>query len=402
MRQTKHLLWIFLLVIVAGCKKEKVENTEQEKPQTDLLKIYAWEPPYNITEDDAPSVVVSQLQSAINYAASQKKQLILEKGTYTINAQITIPSNSDIDFCGSEFVRQSSTTNIFTMFRNNDYTNGNDSIKISNLIINGNRVVDNLNADSATHRFSGLLLYKVSNSKLYRITVTQTINGEVQGSQVASGILFTNGCDNIDCYELNAYNNDRTGILIYQSSSVRIYGSLTYNNVGSGISSGFAPKCEYNNIVSHDNGYSNISVNGSQSKVNGVVTYNSGYSGLNIGHPAQTTPVSVSVDSSDYTIVDNVESYHNFYEGITISSSDHVILSNLNIYNNKRNNIKIYESSSGIQIQNADIHGYYSNSVNNGGQGIFIDGGSGHNLDNINSYDNYGNGIFITGTIGPV
>jgi hypothetical protein len=412
-----------LLASLSNCQKE---SAEIKKPQSSdnpvstdneggsAERINAWEAPFNLTESDIPSNVVSKLQSAINFASLNNKELIVEKGTYTIDGPITFPSGVNVDFSGAEFKREPGTGpgDIFTMFANGDVVNGNDNITIKNLKINGNKIIDNLDPVVYAHRFSGLRFIKVTNSKLYRITATQTVNAEISewNNTSAGGIFFDTGCNNINCYELDAYDNDRTGIMINFASNIRIYGSLTYNNAGSGISSGDAPRCEYYDIISYHNGYypehswgspaspyhySNVSVNGHYSKVNGVLTYDCTGSGLVLGHPGSVG------NSSDYSIVDNVESYGNELEGITVSNSKHVLMSNLHIYDNLRNNIQIYDSSSAVQIQNAVVHGYNAvGGVAKGGQGIIIIGGSNYNLNNINAYNNFGQGIYISGTTG--
>jgi hypothetical protein len=411
---------LIILVVFSRCDKDVIvvkDPTQQvpvSKPETKSIsnaRINAWEAPFNLHASDSPSDVVSKLQNAIQYATTNNKELIIEKGTYTINGQITFPSGTYVDFSGSEFKRESGTGagDIFTMFTNADHINGNNSITIKNLVINGNRVVDGLSSAFFSQRFSGLHLSAVSNSKLYKITVTETVNEEV----TAGGIFFTDNCYNIDAYELTAYNNDRTGIIIEGCSNIRIYGSLTFNNMGSGISTGSALRCEYHNIVSYHNGfypehtwgeidppngsqyrYSNVSINGLYSKINGVLTYDCTGSGLVIGH---MTPG----HSGDYSIVDNVESFGCELDGITVSNSKHVLMSNLHVYDNLRNNVQIYENSSAVQILNANIHGYNSvNGVARGGQGIIIVGGSNYNLNNINTYDNMFQGIFISGADG--
>ena len=272
--------------------------------------------------------------------SSSSVRLIIEKGIYEINAQITFPSDIYIDFGGAEFKRQSG--DIFDMFTNNDHVNGDTNLTIKNLTINGNKIQDALTAVNPAHRFSGFKFVKVKHSKLQNISVTQTVNREIQTSTntSAGGIYFTDSCNNINCYELNAYDNDRTGILIDRSQEIRIFGSLTHDNGGSGISSFIAPRYEYYDIISHDNGffpdyvwgdpnntnyhYSNVSVNGVNSKVSGVLTYHCTGTGLNIGH---SDPEG---NKSDFTIVSNIESYGNELEGITITNSDQVIMSNLN------------------------------------------------------------------------
>ena len=426
-----------VFAFLASCEKESLENQiiNSESSTSDSTKrINAWEPPFNLTDELSANEIVTTLQQAIDSAHMENKRLIIEKGNYEINAQITFPSDIYIDFGGAEFKRQSG--DVFDMFTNNDQINGNNNIVVHNLVINGNDTnFDYLHRVTESNRFSGLKFTSVVNSELRNITVKNTVNGEVQENNVdttAGGVLFTKNCENINCYNIDAYNNNGTGILIVRSSKIRIYGSITYDNGGSGISSYIAPRCEYYNLTSYNNGhfndfiwgifncsannpknesnnygcanFSNISVNGDYSKIDGVLTYQATGSGLNIGHSYNASNPESAENNSDFTIVDNVESYGNQLEGVSIFNSDHVIMSNLNVHNNLRNNIRITALSSNIQIQNAVIHGYNRglNGISSGGSGIRIDSGGGHNINNIEAYDNWGAGIYIRNTSSPV
>ena len=438
MKKVKIIFKILALVFLTSCEKEDPENqiinSDGSNIPNSYERINAWEPPFNLTDSLTAGNVVIALQQAIDSAHYNNKRLIIEKGNYEINAQITFPSDIYIDFSDAEFIRESGP--VFDMFTNDDHVNGNNNITINNLVINGNETnFDYLHRVIESNRFSGLKFTSVTNSELQNISVKNTVNGEVQENNIdttAGGILFTKNCENINCYSIDAYNNNGTGILIVRSNKIRIYGSTTYDNGGSGISSYIAPRCEYYNLTSyhnghfnnfiwgifncspkdtkdHDNNYgcanfSNISVNGDYSKIDGVLTYEATGSGLNIGHPYNPGNPESADNKSDYTIVDNVESYGNQLEGISIFNSKHVIMSNLNVHNNLRNNINITAGSSNVQIQNAVIHGYSRglNGIRSGGSGIRIDYGGGHNINNIEAYDNWGAGIYIRKTTIPV
>ncbi|HEY5747693.1 MAG TPA: right-handed parallel beta-helix repeat-containing protein [Chryseolinea sp.] len=418
----KHILLLVMFVSLMGCQHEAFDKGDNGGGGITIQSINAWEPPFSLMPSDSPPDVVTKLQAAIASAQSSNKKLIIERGVYTINAPITFPSNIEIDFSGAEFVRESGkgVDDIFTMFTNADHVNGNSNITLSNLKINGNKNVDALRAENYAERFSGLEFNKVSASKLYKITATQTVNAET-----GCGIFFTNESHDIDAYELTAYDNDRSGILINHSNAIRIHGAVVYNNDGSGIASEAAPRCEYYNIVAYHNGfydghvfgcssgsdcyhYSNVSVNGIGSKIDGVLTYDCSGSGLVVGHPynAANDGEDMHVNSSDYTIVDNVESYDAELDGITVSNSKSVLMSNLHVYNNFRCNIQIYDNSSEVQITNADVHGYYTKNdhinLSLAPSGLQIIGGDGHNLNNVNVHESLGHGIYINGTTGPI
>ena len=308
-----------------------------------------------------------EIQSAINNNVGKK--LIFDKKTYVISKTIKIPSNIEIDFSNS-IIKRKAGTSAFDMIVNSDNLKGNHNIVIKNLIIDGNKDIDNFIAMNVNNRFSGLKLENVKNSKLENITVKGTVNGENQGdvtSKVpAAGIYFLKS-KNIQCQEINGYNNDRTAIFINQSK-VKINHSTTYNNLGSGISGTHANDSEYYNIVSYNNGYSNVSINGLRSKVSNVKTFGSKFSGLNVGH--EGVP-------SDNSTISNVESFKNSYEGLTIAGSKSVYANNIIVYDNVRTNIWVFRNSNASILQNIVSKNPIS------GIGIRYDSGTKHILRNV-------------------
>ena len=408
--------------VIEGCTDANADNYNTEANEDDGSCVYTTMY-VNINPNLTPSEITTAIQIAIDSATQVNKRLIFEKATYITNAVITIPSNADIDFGESTIKRESGTGegDIFDMIVNLDSDLGNENITLQNLIIDGNAT--GLSPHILLNRFSGLKLSKVSESTLKNITVINTVNGEHRdGDQTetpASGIFFTNGCENIHCSILNAFFNDVTGITIYKSTYITIDSSVTSNNGGSGIGSKDSDYCNFYRIHSYNNGntsfpsagsephFSNISINGESCVVNQVKTYNCTGSGLNIGHNNEES-------KADYTIVDDVESYHNELEGITIRNSDHIDLSNIKLHHNKRNNLLIksglknneYFDATYVTITNSIINGYYNQNGDSGdpqydggnpkgGYGVRIEEGWGHSIDSTEIYDNYYNGIGI-------
>lgn len=312
------------------------------------------------------------IQAAIDTAQAQHKKLVFSPRVYTVNRTVLLPSDVDIDFNYATIKRQSGKY-VFDLLKNADPVNGNSGIKLANLYIDGNKDADGLVAPNPKHRFSGLALYKVRDSRLENITVTGTVNAEDR-----AGIYFENS-KNVDAYQINGYKNDRTAILLNRSK-VRIFGSKTYDNWGSGISSLFAHESEYYDIVSYNNGYSNISINGKRSKASNILTYGSSMSGLNIGH---------SGDPADGTKVTNVRSFNNTFEGLTVADSSNVDASALEIYDNKRNNIRIFAEAKSSRISKVISRD------SAGGQGILYESGTGHILENAEVYRNANSGIYV-------
>jgi hypothetical protein len=378
---------------VIKVSSEKHPNLQLHKwAPTDYVRREEWNDNFGIIDNEigllntqladiVKETTSVNLQSVINDFASRGVKLTLKRQVYEIESTLLIPSNIEIDFNFSTIKRKAGS-GVFDLIVNSDTTNGNSNIRLRNLIIDGNKDVDGLVAENIADRFSGLKLVKVLNSVLENITVTKTVNAEDQGdneaNKPAAGIYFVN-CTDIDCKNINGYDNDRTAIFI-NKSRVRINGSLTYNNLGSGISSKDADESEYNNITSYNNGYSNISVNGLRSRVSNVLTYNSSYSGLNIGHNGAP---------ADDTIVTNLHSYNNVLEGITIGGSKRVKIIGFEVYGNQRNNIRVYDGSSDCKI----LSGTSRNS--SGGYGLLIESGKDHLVDDMDIFENASSGIYI-------
>lgn len=262
--------------------------------------------------------------------------------TIEITETIFIPSNANVDFNFTTIKRKAGLTNIFDLISNTDATNGNMNIRISNLLIDGNRQVDSLVNTNDDYRFSGLKLTKVTGvSEISNVTVINTVNNEELQTTPASGIFYVN-CSGLKFNNINGWDNLGTAIFNVGSSKCTIDGSLTYNNTGSGIG-GYGDECNFLNIDTHNNGYSNLSVNGKRCIVDNVRSYSSGCSGLNIGQDTATA-------YADDAVISNIHSYNNSYEGITVTHSDRVKIVNINVYGNAidttRENIRVSLSNS--------------------------------------------------------
>ncbi|MCU5095060.1 right-handed parallel beta-helix repeat-containing protein [Bacillus wiedmannii] len=320
-----------------------------------------------------------RIQRAIDLAVGGKV-LGKSKSEYILDKAIVVPPNIEIDFDGSKVIRKKGTTP-FDMIINKDIYTGNDKIKIKNVVIDGNKDVDNLVPTTVSHRFSGLKFQNVKNSELHNITVIRTVNGEEQGNneslRPAAGIYFYL-CTDVTCTNLNGWNNDRTAIFV-NKSRVTIDSSLTFDNQGSGISSTECDESKYSKITSFNNGYTNVSVNGKKCFVDTVLSYGSKYSGVAVGH---------STSTSDESVVSNIISYNNEYEGLTIGGSLKVQLNNVVVYGNKRDNIRVFDGASGCQFLNI----LSRDSV---GNGMRIYSGVGHVIDNSDFYKNGIHGIYV-------
>jgi hypothetical protein len=378
--------------------------------QLDTMNVY-------VDPSLSPTDITTEIQEAIDNSVMLNKKLVLDQATYIINSTIWIPSDADIDFGGSTIKRESGMQvemlgPIFDMIVNINFdTVGNENITLKNLIIDGN-TLGNGNIHNDDHRFSGLKLSRVRDSRLENITVINTINAEHRYDKTkpnntdghpAGGIFFYKS-DSISCYGLHAYNNKLTGIVIRESQKIKIDGSITKDNEGTGIGTIDADSCEFKNIRSYNNGFqtwisgntfSNISINGENCLVKNVKTYDcASGSGLIIGHDGD-------ISNADYTVVDSVESYHNAGDGITVRNSTDVKLSRIWSHNNQGSNLRLNETTHDANIVDAHLYGYYDTlGITKGGYGLRIEGGGGHTIgdgdgDTSKIYDNFHQGIGI-------
>lgn len=299
------------------------------------------------------------------------------RGILEITQPIYVCEGAEIDFNYCTIKRKTGTTP-FDMIKTTNPIAGFTGLKLKNLIIDGNKDIDNLTPVTPAHRFSGLRLDKVKDFYLENITVTGTVNAENKSSDgfPASGIFFVN-CEG-EAHNINGYNNDRTAIFLW-NSNVQIYGGVTHDNKGSGISSDNSDYSGYFNLVSYNNEYSNISINGLYSKASNILTYNSKYSGLNVGHNGYP---------SDFSQINNIISYNNAYEGYTIGGSKFVQSNNIKTFGNTRHNIRIFDGSSNCKLLNINSH------KSGDGFGVFFETGIGHMIDNASVNSNAEMGIY--------
>jgi hypothetical protein len=337
------------------------------------------------------------------------------KSGSTLTGAVTIAGSTAASHsAGSTVILHVAAT--YDMFINSlASSTGDSNISLRNLIINGDCYTDAMDPEIAAERFCGLLLKKVNNSRLENITVINTVNGEIQpantGVDTKGAICFFDSED-IVCHGLHGNDNLGTAIFIYASRRIRINDSVTYDNSGSGISSGYIPgtltgceACEYHNLLSYNNGwgpfyrFSNISVNGYWSKVTNVRSSGCTGAGLDIGHDGKP---------AHYTIVSNVHSFDNQLEGIVINDSEGVSLTGIYVANNGIFNGDPDHTRNNIYIGGLASHSRISHMVNKlaYGQGVLYDnyvdpndesvsGGRGHVIDNSSIYENAYSGIYV-------
>lgn len=340
-----------------------------------------------------PVSAAEYIQEHLMYSAKSGKEIKFtsKDGHVYIGKEIKIYSGCNVDFNNIE-LRRVVPGDVFDVIVNGDQVNGGQDINISNLRIDGNKDLDNRRAENVMDRFSGISLIRVKNSVLRNVQVVNTVNGEEQKEGGRAGIYFEN-CRNITAYNIGGSHNDRTAIFI-KNSSVSIYGSYTHHNKGSGISGNNAYECQYYDIVTHDNGYSQLSINGKNSKASRITAYNGarGYSNVNIGHNIP------SADASN-TVLTDLQSYDGKGWGLTVAGSNNVVINNARISGNEGANVYVFDNANNLSINNVSVYGSGSN-------GIYVKDGEGHKINEVRVYDNSAHGIEIgmnaSATIGPL
>jgi hypothetical protein len=309
------------------------------------------------------------IQAALTYAASVGAELISPVvATFLISSSISVPSGFIGNFNYSTIKRK--TGSVFNMLTNT----GGSGIRISNLIVDGNKGA--LVSTNPADRFGGIVFTSVTGSELRNVQVNNTVNAE----DGRAGVYLAS-CSTFDLYNVGGSGNDRSCIYLYYSA-VRIFGSYTANNSGSGITSTKADDSEYYSCVSVNSGYSGISINGLRSKANGLRATGTavGYGGVNIGHNTAT-------DYADDSIIENVHSYSNLGWGVTVAGSARVQLQGIYAASNVNPNIYIFDASSACKIDGLVCKG----STN--GSGVLILSGIGHSISNADVSANQFHGI---------
>lgn len=353
------------------------------------------------------STTAAAINSDIQTYTTDGYKIVFPYVTIEIDSTILIPNNAHIDFNGATIKRKSGS--VFDMIKNK--TEGNATpcnIILENLVVDGNRSADNLDGSQVTHMFSGINFVNVWGVYIRNVEVMNTVNNENNVAVTAGGILLDT-CINSNIYNSNVHDNIGTGIYTIGGTRNTIDYSTSYNNTWSGISGFNYTYYRFNNLISYNNGASNISINGLHSLVNNVLSSGAGYSGLNVGHTAANC-------SSSHSIINNVKSYNNQYEGLTITASDYVSANNISVFGNAinttRENIRLYTTNysklnniisyscttSGIRYYGGVGHTLDNSEFNTCNTGIYADTGTSLTLSSsVKSHHNTNDGIALVG-----
>ncbi len=275
------------------------------------------------------------LQAAMTHAASVGVTLRASPGNvFLIGSGLAIPPGLVADFGGATIKRK--TGSVYNMLSNN----GGTKIKIQRLTVDGNRQADGRVATNVNDRFGGIVLTSVTDSELRDVTVNNTVNAEDGRAGV-----YLNACTGVDLYNVGGSGNDRSCVYIENSTKVRLFGSTTANNLGSGVTSQLADDCEYYDVTAVNSGYSGISINGKRSKGRNLRATGTavGYAGVNIGHDDNN-------NRADDSIIENIHSYDNAGWGVVVAGSARVQLRGVYTKGNTNHNLQVGYNSSACTL----------------------------------------------------
>jgi parallel beta-helix repeat protein len=309
--------------------------------------------------------VVADINAKLLDAATNKKWVRFIKGIYEVTGSVEFPDNS-IVFGRFAEIKRKAGSGVFDTVKNLDAVNGNLNIKITNLIVDGNKDADSLVATNEADRFSGISFTKVSgDSFIERCTVKGTVNAELHGA------IWLKECINVSVGKNVVTDNDGSGIVLFDNVNCKINHNIGYLNDGSAITGGGNVDCEYSGNRTYSNGaggtYTGLNASGTRSRVLGNVSYSNTGSGITVGE---------ALYASDDSEVTGNQCYSNTLDGLTVQNSARVRVG-LNLFKgNSRNGAKFTLGAEDCTIQGNTI---IDNAVT-ATPGLYLDTGSRHSI----------------------
>lgn len=319
----------------------------------------------------------ASIREVLNSAAASGRKVVFEKGVYPIGAGIIILSGVvDVDFNGSTLRRIPGTIAHgpgTQMFKLSNLSN----CKIRNLKIDGNKDADGLLGANYWDRCGGLVLDTCSYCELTNIEIVGTTNGED-----TSGLYLLN-CFRCDCKGIRASYNDRTAIYPRGSDACSFIDVYTHHNLGTGLGGRDCDDCIYRNLIAHDEGYSQISLNGKRAIVDNVLSFNSpdNYAAVVLGHDTDGS-------RADGTVASNIIIRDCIGWGLCVQGSSDVKVSNYTIERCADVAVRIFNNNSSVQLYNGTIR---DGSV----RGMSIETGRGNKIAGLTIHGQGGGGLAV-------
>ena len=263
-----------------------------------------------------------EINNAINILSSIGGKITLLEGTYVIDSSISLKSNVNLLGQGKSTIiklADNTDTDELKLIVNDDTTNGNDDISISNLVIDGNKA-NNINTQH------GIFISSSSGSS-ENVIIKNALVKNVSGQGVTLGSNTSN------CQVINSnINNVGAYGVVLTSNTQLISCNIQSNNYGVKAVSGSSNVIISDCIIKNNSSVGLTFEDSSDSIIKGNIVESNGTDGILV----YNTAVRILVEN-------NIAS-NNTGEGINIRSSDE---------NNIKNNKCRGNSTYGIFIQNS-------------------------------------------------
>lgn len=274
-------------------------------------------------------LIKSTTATAINAELAQhasEKPIMFYPLPYSLDAPIIVPCGAYIDFNGATLNRIGGAHDVVVLESCLEKT------VLMNAVIDGRMKEDGFDPELPVNRFSGIALRKCSGVHLENMSVTNTCNGEIQ-PEGANGGLLIDTCDGIRVTGGDFSENDRSGIVAVDSSNVTVERATGSGNGGSFFTSARCSNLKVDGCKAVGNGYTGISLNGTNLHANNCVSNGNKYSGFTFGHE-DANPGKLSLCTS-------CSASGNTLDGVTLSSATASIIG-CTFEGNVRNNLYIY------------------------------------------------------------
>lgn len=330
---------------------------------------FAWDA---VTTDYA-----ARIQDFLSSAAENGTPVSFQKAIYPVGTGIVLSSGSlDADFGGATLQRISGaiahgpTTQIIKL-------TGMVGAKIKRLKIDGNKDADGLSGANYLDRCGGLVLDTCSYCEIHDVEIVGTTNGED-----TSGLYPVN-CFRCDFVKIRASYNDRTAIYPSGCDACSFIDVYTHHNLGTGLGGRDSDDCIYRNLISHDEGYSQISLNGKRAIVDNVLSYNSpaNYAAIVLGHDTDGS-------RADGTVASNIVVRDCAGWGICVQGSSDVKITNYSVERCANVGVRIFNNNSSVQL--------YNGSIKDGTlRGMSVETGRGNKIAGLTVHGQGGGGIAV-------
>ena len=330
---------------------------------------FAWDA---VTTDYA-----ARIQDFLSSAAGNGTPVSFQKAIYPVGTGIVLSSGSlDADFGGATLQRISGaiahgpTTQIIKL-------TGMVGAKIKRLKIDGNKDADGLSGANYWDRCGGLVLDTCSYCEIHDVEIVGTTNGED-----TSGLYPVN-CFRCDFVKIRASYNDRTAIYPRGCDACSFIDVYTHHNLGTGLGGRDSDDCIYRNLISHDEGYSQISLNGKRAIVDNVLSYNSpaSYAAIVLGHDTDGS-------RADGTVASNIVVRDCAGWGICVQGSSDVKITNYSVERCANVGVRIFNNNSSVQL--------YNGSIKDGTlRGMSVETGRGNKIAGLTVHGQGGGGIAV-------